>query len=128
MIDQVGTVSIFVNDQDQARDFYVNTLGFELRQDTPMSDTTRWVSVAPKGAITEIVLYKPDENWQDYKHLVGKPQPVTFNVSDMAALHADLKAKGVQFVMEPEIQPWGTQAMILDSEGNSLILVERSKG
>lgn len=128
MIEQVGTVSIFVNDQDQARDFYVNILGFELRQDTPMSETTRWVSVAPKGAITEIVLYKPDENWQDYKHLVGKPQPVTFNVSDMAALHADLKAKGVQFVMEPESQPWGTQAMILDSEGNSLILVERPTG
>lgn len=127
MIEQVGTVSIFVADQDRAKDFYTNVLGFEPRQDAPMSPTTRWVSVAPRGAITEIVLYKPDENWQDYKHLVGKPQPVTFNVGDMAAYAADLRAKGVQFVMEPELQPWGTQAMILDSEGNSLILVERPK-
>lgn len=128
MIEQVGTVSIFVDDQDRAKDFYTNVLGFELRQDAPMNRTTRWVSVAPRGAITEVVLYKPDENWQDHKQLVGKPQPVTFNVNDMAAFHADLRAKGVQFVMEPEFQPWGTQAMILDSEGNSLILVERPKG
>lgn len=128
MIEQVGTVCIFVDDQDQAKDFYTNVLGFELRQDAPLSETTRWVSVAPKGAITEIVLYKPDENWQHYKHVVGKAQPVTFNVSNMAALHADLKAKGVQFIMEPEFQPWGTQAMIQDSEGNSLILVELPKG
>ncbi|HEY0739074.1 MAG TPA: VOC family protein [Herpetosiphonaceae bacterium] len=128
MIEQVGTVSIFVDDQDRAKDFYVNTLGFELRQDAPMSPTTRWVSVAPRGAITEIVLYKPDENWEHYKNAVGKSQPVTFNVSDMAAFHADLKAKGVQFVMEPEPQPWGTQAVIQDSEGNSLVLVERPKG
>lgn len=128
MIEQVGTVSIFVDDQERAKDFYTNVLGFELRQDAPMSPTTRWVSVAPRGAITEIVLYKPDENWEHYQHVVGKSQPVTFTVGDMAALHADLTAKGVQFVMEPDAQPWGTQAMILDSEGNSLILVERPKG
>jgi predicted enzyme related to lactoylglutathione lyase len=40
----------------------------------------------------------------------------------MEALHADLKAKGVAFVQEPEKQPWGTYAIIRDSEGNRLIL------
>jgi predicted enzyme related to lactoylglutathione lyase len=46
----------------------------------------------------------------------------------MAATYADLKAKGVQFVQEPDQQPWGTYATILDSEGNRLILVEQPKG
>jgi hypothetical protein len=46
----------------------------------------------------------------------------------MQALHADLKAKGVTFVQEPDVQPWGTYAMIEDSEGNRLILVERPQG
>ena len=127
MIEGVGTVSIFVNDQDKAKDFYVNKLGFELRQDTTMGEL-RWLAVAPKGATTEVILYKPDAHWQHYKDVVGKSQPVTFTVSDMDALHADLKAKGVRFVLEPERQPWGTQAIILDDEGNGLILVERAQG
>jgi hypothetical protein len=45
----------------------------------------------------------------------------------MAALHKELKSKGVNFVQEPDIQPWGTYATIQDSEGNSLILVEHPK-
>ncbi len=57
--------------------------------------------------------------------MVGKSQALTFNVTDMAALHAGLKAKGVTFVQEPEVQPWGTFALIEDSEGNRLILVEQ---
>ena len=43
-------------------------------------------------------------------------------------MYADLKRKGVDFVQEPETQPWGTYAMIQDSEGNQLLLVEQPKG
>jgi predicted enzyme related to lactoylglutathione lyase len=49
---------------------------------------------------------------------------MAFNVEVMKTLVADLKAKGVTFTQEPEPQPWGTYAMIRDSEGNQLILVE----
>lgn len=126
MIDRVGTVSLFVNDQNRAKEFYTQILGFELRRDEPLypGATNRWLSVAPQGAETEITLYLPDENWEHYSHTVGKSQALTFNVRDMDALVADLKAKGVTFTQEPEVQPWGTYAMIRDSEGNQLILVE----
>ena len=129
MITQIGTVCMFVADQDRAKDFYVNKLGFELRQDAPLypGAKNRWVAVAPKGAKTELILYLPDENWEHYKQVVGKSQAVTFNVSDMKELQEDLKAKGVEFVTEPDPQPWGTNAIIRDSEGNSLILVELPK-
>jgi len=80
------------------------------------------------GAGTEVVLYLPDENWEHYRQVVGQSQAVAFNVADMPALHADLQAKGVKFVQEPDVQPWGTFAMIEDSEGNRLILVEQPKG
>ena len=130
MIDRVGTVSIFVKNQDRAKEFYTDTLGFELRTDEPLypGAESRWVAVAPKGATTEIILYLPDENWEHYKQVVGQSQAVTFNVTDMSALHSDLKAKGVTFVQEPDVQPWGTYATIEDSEGNKLILVEQPKG
>jgi predicted enzyme related to lactoylglutathione lyase len=129
MIDNIANVCIFVSDQDRAKAFYTQVLGFEARQDAPLypGATNRWVAVAPAGAVTEAILYLPDENWEHYRQVVGQSQAVSFNVTDMQALHADLTAKGVTFVQEPDVQPWGTFAIIADSEGNRLILVEQPK-
>src|SRR5690349_20576314 len=85
MIDSLATVCIFVSDQDKAKAFYTDTLGFELRQDSPMGPDSRCVAVAPKGARTEVILYKMDENWQHYKQVQGKSQALTFNVTDRAS-------------------------------------------
>jgi lactoylglutathione lyase len=123
MIDSLATVCVFVKDQDKAKEFYTEVLGFELRQDSPMGES-RWIAVAPKGALTEVILYKMDENWQHYSQVQGKSQALTFNVTDMTALHADLKAKGVRITQEPDPQPWGTYMMILDQDDNGLLLVE----
>jgi catechol 2,3-dioxygenase-like lactoylglutathione lyase family enzyme len=129
MIDRVGTVCIFVQDQDRAKKFYTEVLGFELRTDAILSpgSTNRWIAVAPKGAETEVILYLPDENWEHYRQVVGHSQALTFEVSDMEHLHATLRARGVRFVQEPDVQPWGTYAILQDSEGNSLILREAPK-
>jgi catechol 2,3-dioxygenase-like lactoylglutathione lyase family enzyme len=126
-INKIGTVSIFVNDQDRAKAFYTNSLGMELRADAPLypGAASRWIAVAPKGAETEIILYLPDENWAHYKQVVGKSQSLTLDVKDMQTVYTDLKAKGVKFVQEPDVQPWGTYATLEDSEGNHLLLVEQ---
>jgi len=129
MITNVGTVSLFVDDQDRAKKFYTEKLGFELRTDAPLSpgSRNRWIAVAPKGAVTEIILYKPDENWEHYKQVVGKSQALTLTVTDIKAVYNNLKAKGVEFTQEPDVQPWGTYAMLKDSEGNTLLLNEIPK-
>jgi len=123
MIDAIATVCIFVKDQDRAKAFYTEKLGFELRQDSPMGES-RWIAVAPKGTRTEVILYKMDENWEHYRSVLGKSQALTFNVTDMTALHADLKAKGVRITQEPDPQPWGTYMMISDEDDNGLLMVE----
>ena len=130
MITRVSTVCIFVADQDRAKAFYTEKLGFELHTDQPLfpGAPTRWISVAPAGSNTEVILYLPDENWAHYRQVVGKSQAVTFDVTDMAATVADLKSRGVVFTAEPDVQPWGTNAMIQDSEGNTLLLVEQPAG
>ena len=126
MIDAVATICIFVSDQDRAKAFYTEKLGFELREDAPMGPS-RWIAVAPTGARTEVILYKMDENWEQYRQIMGKSQAMTFNVTDMAATHADLRAKGVRITQEPDVQPWGTFMMILDEDDNGLLLVEQQK-
>jgi lactoylglutathione lyase len=126
-INRIATLCIFVTDQDRAKAFYTQALGFELRADEPLfpGAPARWLAVAPQGAETDIILYLIDQNWEHYKGIVGKSQALTIDVSDMPAVHAQLKARGVKFVSEPQKQPWGTFATIEDSEGNQLLLVER---
>ena len=125
----VSTVCVFVDNQDRAKDFYTNVLGMELRTDQPLSpgSSARWVAVAPPGSTTELILYLPDENWEHYRQVVGQSQALTLDVTDMPAVHTELKRKGVRFVQEPDTQPWGTYATIEDSEGNKLLLVEQPK-
>ena len=108
MITNVSTVSLFVSDQERAKAFYTEVLGFELRADAELypGATSRWVAVAPPGAKTEVILYVVDANWQHYAGVVGQAQALTFAVDDVRALHAELSAKGVLFVQEPDEQPW----------------------
>lgn len=129
-INRVGTVSVFVKDQERARRFYTQVLGMELRTDSPLApgSEARWIAVAPAGSETEIVLYLPDDNWSHYKQVVGQSQALTLDVTDLPGLHRELAGKGVQFLQEPDEQPWGTFAVLQDSEGNSILLVEQPQG
>ncbi len=128
MIECVGTVSLYVKDQDKALDFYVNKLGLEKRADQkfqlPDASQMRWLTVAPKGAVTEIVLYKP-VNFPQGEALIGKFAGLTFNTSDIEKTYHDLLAKGVKFTETPTKQDWGSiQAQFNDQDGNGLVLVQ----
>ena len=130
MIDNVGTISVFVRDQDRAKAFYTEKLGFDLKVEAPLApgSSARWIAVAPPGGQTELILYLMDENWQHYASSMGKTQSLTLAVSDMETTHRELLSKGVEFVSDPDRQPWGTYATIEDSEGNRLMLVEQPGG
>ncbi len=93
MIERISTVSLFASDQERAKAFYTEILGFELRTDAPLypGSEVRWIAVAPKGAKTELILYQLDENWSHYEGVVGKSQALTFQVSSMEKTFEELK-------------------------------------
>jgi len=127
MIDHIGSVSIFVSDQERAKRFYTEVLGFTLKHDARLPGSgARWIVVVPKTGRTEIALYKPDATFRHYQYVVGKPQALTFNVTDMKEVQARLLEKGVQFIHGPVTESWGVYAIIHDSEGNELMLVEQA--
>lgn len=126
MISRVGTVSIFVEDQDRAKAFYTEKLGMECTADNelwPGADS-RWLSVKPAGAETEIVLYKFDDNWEHYRSTFQQSQSLTLQSEDIDETYRLYKERGVEFLGEPETQFWGRFVMMKDSEGNTLILVQ----
>ena len=121
-ITEVGTVMVPVSDQDKALEFYVGTLGFEKRTDTPYGDGERWVDVAPPGAVTTVALVKPREG-----ESAGIETRVGFTTEDIDADHAHLKEHGVDAddVMRMG-DPVPPMFFFRDPDGNSLLMVERT--
>jgi lactoylglutathione lyase len=125
MLTNVGTITVHVTDQDKALAFYTEKLGFEARTDMPMGPDQRWIEVAPPGAQTRILLYKPTpeapgaDSYEVAKAKIGKNTGMVLEVDDIEATFAELKAKGVTIIDEATQQPWGWWGVFADQDGNS---------
>ena len=134
MHQSLAHIALVVRDYDEALDFYVGTLGFELVEDTPVPEQgKRWVTVRPPGA--------PSDGATLLLARAATPEQARF-IGDQAGgrvflflrtddFHRDYRAmlaKGVEFVRPPAEQPYGTVAVFLDLYGNRWDLVEFSDG
>lgn len=90
MFSDVRAVAVGVSDTDAAITFFTQHLGFELRMDVPVSESMRWVEVAPSGATTSVALLAANGP------PVGIDTGIRFVVDDAGATHAGLRAAGVQ--------------------------------
>jgi predicted enzyme related to lactoylglutathione lyase len=118
MITTVRSVGIYAGDQDRAKQFFTETLGFELIQDMPMgmeAGAPRWIEVAPPDRHVILVLYTPD----DQKDRIGTFSNVLFNCDDIQQTYEELRAKGVEFTEAPTQQFWGWWAVFKDPDGNT---------
>jgi len=115
-------IALVVRDYDEAIDFYVNTLGFELLDDTyqPEQDK-RWVVVAPPGGSgTTILLARASKPEQEafVGNQAGGRVFLFLNTDDFWRDFERLKAKGVRIVREPKQQDYGMVAVFADLYGN----------
>jgi catechol 2,3-dioxygenase-like lactoylglutathione lyase family enzyme len=125
---RIGLTSIFVDDQEKALRFYTEVLGFRAKNDVPLGEH-RWLTVVspqqPDGV--EIVL-EPDEHpaVRPFKEaLVADGIPFNaFSVDDVHAEVARLKALGVTFTQEPMTMGPVTTAVLDDTCGNLLQLMQ----
>jgi predicted enzyme related to lactoylglutathione lyase len=115
----ISTTVVFVSDQDKAKDFYVNKLGFELVSDAQTMPGYRWLQVTPPGAQTGVVLSLPMEG-----HEAGKSSGLLLYTDDIQALHQQWAANGVEFSEAPTQYPWGWQAQLADPDGNGIVLTQ----
>ncbi len=118
---QVLSVSVPVSDQEQAKEFYVDTLGFELLVDNSWREGMRWIEVAPEGSATSLMLV----NWLD-PLLPSLYRVMVIATDDIQAIHEELVAKGVFFELPPTEQANRMQAMFRDPDGNALVLLKSS--
>jgi catechol 2,3-dioxygenase-like lactoylglutathione lyase family enzyme len=132
MITNVSLVSVWVKDIDESLAFYTDVLGFEPGDDIRMGEDFRWCTVFhPKQPELHLHLTTPGRplsddliaamrRAQDEGGLPG----VGVHVDDCRATYEELRAKGVEFLQEPEERPYGVEALMRDNSGNWMVLVE----
>lgn len=121
-ITDVHTIGVNVRDQNEAVEFYVDTLGFEKRLDAPISPTMRWIEVAPPGATTTIALIGGDDT-----PAVGGETGVRFAVPDAEVEHDAMHDRGVNV---GDLLRWeGVPPMYTfqDPYGNGFEVIEESR-
>lgn len=116
MITGVSRVVLQVADQEAARAFWIEKVGFECVHDTTMGDE-RWIEVRPPsgGPVISLVAGGAPVPTSD------APSLPTSNIflacDDIVATHAELSARGVRFAQPPIQQPFGWWAVIEDPDG-----------
>ena len=124
----IGTISLVIQDYDEAIDFYVRTLGFELVEDTNLGGGKRWVLVGPPGSKeTRLLLAKADSPTQEEAigNQTGGRVFLFLNTNDFKRDHARFLERGVQFLEPPRHEPYGSVAVFQDPFGNKWDLIEK---
>src|SRR3712207_5131305 len=96
MIDQVQTVSLPVSDQERAKDFYLNTLGIELRQEASFGNGMRWIEVAPERSTASLTHVRWFESMPS-----GSLRGPVVATDDIRATDEEPVARGVPFDFPP---------------------------
>ena len=129
--------SIFVLDQDEALDFYVGKLGFEVSADVDMG-FMRWLTIsAPGDPDREILLERPgppahdDATAEQVRELVTKGAMggnLIFSTDDCRKTYETLLGLGVEFTDEPTERPYGIDCALRDPFGNNIRIVQPAPG
>jgi len=132
----IGTAQLWVDDQDEALEFWTKKVGFEVQTDVTMAEMGdfRWLTVSPPNQpeVTIVLMAIPGEPVMDadtaakVRELMGMGFAGTvFLVTDDCVAEAEaLKAKGVTLTEEPEERPYGIDCGFRDPAGNAIRLTQ----
>lgn len=128
MIQSIVHIALVVREYDEAIDFYTNKLNFTLIEDTYLpEENKRWVVVAPPGSVgTTVLLAKASKPEQEpiVGNQAGGRVFLFLNTDDFWRDYNEMTSKGIEFVREPKVQPYGTVAVFKDLYGNLWDLLE----
>lgn len=121
MKQHIANIALVVSDYDEAIRFYTEKLNFQLIEDTPLSDTKRWVVVAPPGSSgCRLLLAKAanDEQQTRVGNQTGGRVFLFLHTDDFWRDYRRMLGQGIRFVREPAEEPYGTVAVFEDLYGN----------
>ncbi len=133
MINSVSHTCVYVLNQDEAKAFYTEKLGMQLRSDITMAEEFegagagfRWLTVGPTGqpdvdiVLADCSMGHDPETAQQLRALVAKGAlgHGVLRTDDCHKAYEELSARGVVFLQEPADRPYGIEAVLRDDSGN----------
>lgn len=121
MTQSIANIALVVRDYDEAITFYTQKLNFDLIEDTPLTDSKRWVLVSPRGSTgTRLLLAKADSPEQETRigNQTGGRVFLFLHTNDFWNDYHEMKSKGVRFHEEPRSEPYGMVVVFSDLYGN----------
>ncbi len=127
MKQSIAHIALVVNDYDEAIKFYTDKLNFTLIEDTPQSETKRWVLVAPPGS-KECSLLLAKGVGEEQRSRIGNQTGgrvfLFLRTDDFWRDYQNMQSQGIKFVREPKTEEYGTVAVFADLYGNLWDLIE----
>ena len=130
MNQHIAHIALVVNNYDEAIEFYTQKLNFTLIEDTRLSETKRWVKVAPKGDGQCCLLLAQAVNEEQQSRIGNQTGGRVFlflNTDDFWRDYNNMLEKKINFVRPPIKEPYGTVAVFEDLYGNLWDLIEPVK-
>ena len=123
-------ISLVVKEYDEAIEFYTQKLNFDLIEDTRLSDTKRWVLIAPPGSKECCLLLAKAANEEQTSRVGNQTGGRVFLFLHTDNIKKDienLKAHNIVLVRTPVVESYGTVAVFADLYGNLWDLIEPIK-
>ncbi len=123
----IAHIALLVDDYDKAIDFYTTKLHFELIEDTKLTESKRWVLIAPKGS-TECSLLLAKASTEEQKSRIGNQtggRVFLFLYTDnFEKDYNNLLTNDIKIIREPSNEEYGKVAVFEDIFGNHWDLIE----
>ena len=124
MVNKIGKITIYVNNQDEAKKFWIEKMGFVVKFEQEMGPGIKWIEVGPsESEFTTFVLYnKSMMEPQNPAANVGHPS-ILLSTTDIDKTYSELKDNGVELGKLMEM-PYGRMFSFNDNEGNAYLIRE----
>ncbi len=123
-VSSLEVISVPVTDQDRAKQFYADVLGFAAEMDGSFGENMRWVMLRPPGGGTAITLVTWFESMP-----AGSLTGTVLGCQDLDATVAELSARGLTFADDQTQEaPWGRWRTFTDPDGNGWVLQQDNPG
>lgn len=124
MMTHIHATQVNISDYEEALAFYTGKLGWEKREDVPMGDDGRWLTVGIPGSTTSIALGGPGMHGAQTP---GGQTGIAIISDDIDSDYARLTAAGVTFTQPVTTEPWGDKATwFTDQDDNVFYLIQAS--
>jgi uncharacterized glyoxalase superfamily protein PhnB len=122
MNQQLGQISLLVKEYDEAIEYYTNTLGFELIEDTKLSNAKRWVVIKPRGSGEGCQILLAKASTSEQINCIGNQTGgrvfLFLYTDDFMRDYNNYTSRGVEFIRPIQHEPYGTVSVFKDIYGN----------